>query len=587
MKLANEKPNLPGYYYKKDGAWVAQTFKGYADEVRACAKSLIAHGFQPGHTVTVLGFNRPEWVIADLAAMTAGGAPAGIYTTCSPPEVQYIIHHAEARFVFLENLMQWKKVEQELANLPNLHLAVMMKGAPAIDHPKVMSWEKWMAEGKGVSDADLDRRLSSIKATDLATMIYTSGTTGPPKGVMLSAENLSWTAGQIAELFPLGEQDSSLSYLPLAHIAEQMFSIHGPITYGWPVYFAESLEKLPDNLKEVQPTVFFGVPRIWEKLNAGIASKLALATGVKKSLAEWAMGVGREHSQYVMRGESVPFGLGLQYKLANKLIFSKVKAAIGLSRARVCVSGAAPISKEVLSFFTSLDVIVLEVYGQSEDCGPTSFNKPGDVRLGSVGKPFPGDEVRIADDGEIMIRGKNVFLGYYKDDKATAETLVDGWLASGDLGSFDSDGYLHITGRKKEIIITSGGKNIAPKNIEAAIKDSPLVTEAVVIGDRRKFISALICLDPDAAKKFAEDNGIDVAKVHEDPKTIAAMQEHINKVNEQFARVEWVRKFTILEKPLSIEAGELTATLKVKRKVVNERYSREIEAMYADGNGID
>jgi long-chain acyl-CoA synthetase len=336
-----------------------------------------------------------------------------------------------------------------------------------------------------------------------------------------------------------------------------------------------------DNLKEVQPTVFFGVPRVWEKFQAGVSQKLGQATGIKKKIADFAMQAGLEMTRARAEGGSPGLGLELRYKLAHKLVFSKLKPAIGLGRARFCVSGAAPIAKETLEFFASLDLLVCEVYGQSEGTGPTSTNRPGKARLGTVGPPYPGVEVKIAEDGEILVRGSNVFLGYYKEPEATAETLKDGWLCSGDLGQFDKDGYLVITGRKKEIIITAGGKNIAPKNIEAGLKNHPLIAEAVVIGDRRKFLSALISLDPDAARRFADERG-HKGEPRELAELVAEVQKAVDEVNSTLARVETVKKFRIIPRPFSIETGELTPTLKVKRKVVNKNFESEIESMYQE-----
>lgn len=579
MAQAAQNPNQPAYHFKRGDVWQARTWGQYVAEVRTAAKAMMALGLEPGGTVSILGFNRPEWVIFDLACMCAGGAPAGIYTTCSPPEVQYIIEHAESAIVLLEDEAQWEKVKAQRENLPGLKHVVMMKDAPAIDDPLVMSWEAFNQRAMGVSDADLDARVEGIKADQLATFIYTSGTTGPPKGVMLSHHNLAWTAGLCRELVSMTSDDVSLSYLPLSHIAEQMFTIHAPCTAGSQVYFAESIPKVPDNLKEVRPTVLFAVPRIWEKFYAGIRAKMAEASGVKAAIAGWAMGVGARHSAAKNRGEA---GGGFRYALANRVVFSKLKLALGLDRARICVSGAAPISREILEFFASLDLVVLEVYGQSEDCGPTTFNLPGRTRYGSVGPAIPGVEVKIADDGEILVKGPNVFMGYYKDQAATDATLIDGWLHSGDLGAFDQDGFLTITGRKKDIIITAGGKNIAPKNIEAALKNLPLISEAVVIGDRRKYLSVLITLDEEAVERFASAQGLGDRQRHEDPTIKAEVQAGIDEVNKLFARVEQLKKFHILQRQLSVDEGELTPTLKVKRRIVYEHFADEIEAMYAD-----
>ena len=576
LQRAKKSPNDPAYFVREGGSWKPSSWRTYSDQVTQAGRALIALGFEPGQTICILGFNRPEWTILDLAAMGAGGAPAGIYTTCSPVEVRYIVAHAEAPLILVENEDQWKKVLAERANMPNLKHVVTMKGAPAIADDMVMSWEEFMAKGDGVEEQAYLDRLESLDPNALATLIYTSGTTGPPKGVMLSHRNLAWTANMAAEITTPTPEDISLSYLPLSHIAEQMFTLHVPVTTGSRVYFAESIEAVPENLKEVQPTIFFGVPRIWEKFHAGITAKLKDAPGVKAKLVAWARKVGWEANK-------APGGnKGLQYKLANKLIFSKLKPAIGMGNARVCVSGAAPIAREVLEFFATLDIIVLEVYGQSEDTGPTSFNTPTRYRFGSVGPRLPGVEVKIADDDEILVKGPNVFMGYYKDPETTEATLSNGWLYSGDLGAFDDDGFLHITGRKKDIIITAGGKNITPKNLEASMKNHELIDEAVVIGDRRKYLSALVTIDPEAGAAWAAANGEDASALHKSAKLRASIQAHVDEMNAHYARVEQIKKFTILHRNFSVEDGELTPTLKVKRAKVNDHFADEIEAMYAE-----
>jgi long-chain acyl-CoA synthetase len=576
---AKQQPEAPAYCVRGLDGWQSTSFRQYADQVRRAARALAALGFQPGQTVSILGFNRPEWAIMDLACMAAGGAPAGIYTTCSPSEVAYIVNHAESPVVLVENAEQWQKVQAKKAELPKLRHVVTMKGAPKIDDPLVLGWEEFMAKAEAVEDAEVDRRVAALEPAALATLIYTSGTTGPPKGVMLSHDNLAWTASVIGELVGATSSDAVLSYLPLSHIAEQMVTLLGAATAGYAAYFAESVDKLPDNIKEVQPTIFFGVPRVWEKFHAGVSAKLAQTTGAKKQLVGWARGVATRVQALKNQGKTPGPGLALQYRLADKLIFSKLKPALGMGRARVCVSGAAPIAREVLEFFASLDIGIWEVYGQSEGSGPTSLNIPGKTQLGTVGPVLPGVEVKIDTDGEILVKGRNVFLGYYKEPEATKETLTDdGWLRSGDLGELDADGFLRITGRKKEIIITAGGKNITPKNIEAALKNHELVSEAVVIGDRRKFLSVLLTLDEEAARRVAGGAGA----LHESAAIRAELERAIEQVNQELARVETIKKFTILPAPFSIEGGELTPTMKVKRKVVAEKYAAQIEAMYAE-----
>jgi long-chain acyl-CoA synthetase len=538
-------------------------------------------GVEAGQHVAILGENRPEWVIADLACMCIGGAPAGIYTTNAPEEVQYILEHGDVPVVIVEDKVQLEKVMSVRSQLPKLEYIVLMRDAAEVDDSMVLTWDEFMDRGVGADESEFVKRLDDLEPDGLATLIYTSGTTGPPKGVMLSHHNLTWTADAAPGVVPIDSEDRLISYLPLSHIAEQMFTIHIQVSNGYRVYFAESLEALPENIKEVRPTIFFAVPRVWEKFHDGIATKLAEATGIKAKLGAWAQGVGRRAVDVMNHGGTPSGVLGVQYRLASKLVFGKVQEAIGLDQARVMVTAAAPISTEVLEFFSGFDMAILEIYGQSEGSGPTTSARPRNMRFGRVGLPFPGCEVKIASDGEILLKGGNVFRGYYKDASATAETLKDGWLHSGDLGEFDDEGFLVITGRKKDIIITSGGKNVAPKNIEGGLKDNLLVSEAVVIGDRRKFLTALITLNPETSDAFAEEHGI-TAPLHTSDLIREEIQATVDALNERLARVEQIKKFAILPRELSIEDGELTGTLKVKRPMVALHFADEIESMYAD-----
>ena len=580
FKQAEARPNTAAFHHKTEGRYRPTTWREYATSVKRAGKAMMALGVEPGSSVSILGFNRPEWVIFHVAAMAIGGAGAGVYTTCSPEEVRYVVHHAESKLVLVEDEAQWSKILKEQERLPLLRHAVLMGGAPRVDHPLALGWEEFLAKGAAITDEQFFARIDALEPSGLATLIYTSGTTGPPKGVMLSHKNLAWTAETAAAVTRATSDDASLSYLPLSHIAEQVFTIHGHITAGYQIYFAESIEKVPDNLKEVQPSLLFGVPRIWEKIHAGITDKLAKAPPLKKRIAETAMRIGKAYHAARNEGRTPGPLLALGHKIADKLLFSKVKPAIGLSRARFCVSGAAPIAPSVLEFFTGLDVVLYEVYGQSEDTGPTSITRPGNARIGTVGPPFPGVEVKFGEDDEILVRGPNVFMGYFKEPEATAETLKDGWLHSGDLGKLDERGNLMITGRKKEIIITAGGKNITPKNIEGLLKGHALIAEAVVIGDRRKYLTALLILDPEALSRFAEGKGF--AASADVPEVQAELQRAIDETNSHLARVETIKRFTVLPAAFSIEGGELTPTLKIKRKVVAEKYAREIDAMYAD-----
>ena len=579
LAQAEKRPGSPAYFEKIDGEYRPTSWTEYAAQVRQAGKALLGAGFPPGSKVTILGFNRPEWVILDLATMAVGGAPAGIYATSSPEEVRYITAHAEAPVILVENKVQLDKVLAVRRELPDLKWIVTMRGAPEVEDPQVLTWDEFLAMGVGVPDAEFDARVAALEPGGLATLIYTSGTTGPPKAVMLTHRNLTWTADNSHGVLPLNSDDCSVSYLPLSHIAEQMFTIHIPITVGYRVYFAESIEVLLDNLKTVRPTVFFAVPRVWEKFQSGVAAELGHATGFKAKLAAWAQQVGREATATRNRGASLPGAMGLKMKVAA-IVHKKVKTAIGMDKARGAISGAAPISAELLEFFAGFDLPILEVYGQSEGTGPTTFNRPGATKFGTVGPAYPGCEVRLAEDGEVLLHGGNVFAGYYKNPEATVETLKDGWLLSGDLGSFDADGFLTITGRKKDIIITAGGKNIAPKDIEAGIKDSLLVSEAVLIGDRRRYLTALVTLNPETAAAYADRHGI-TGPLHLSGEIRREIQATIDNVNKRLARVETVKKFAILPRELSIESGELTGTLKVKRNKVVEHFDGEIEALYA------
>jgi long-chain acyl-CoA synthetase len=589
LQAAN-RPDTPAYYVREPGAqgvWRATTWADYAAIVRRAACALIHLGVEAGDTTCILGFNSAPWVIFDLATMAVGGAPAGIYTTSSGTEVRYIVGHANAKVILVENLHQLAKVKQEWSELPSLTHVVLMTDAHASEvaaakDPRILQWSEFLALGDKVPAAEVDCRVAALEPSGLATLIYTSGTTGPPKGVMLSHRNLTWTASAARGVVDLSPRDCVLSYLPLSHIAEQMFSIHGPISAGLAVYFAESLERVPENLKEVQPTVFFGVPRIWEKFYAGVQAKLKDLKGAKRQLFRWASQVAGEVYAHKNRGEAVPPVVELQFRLADRLMFQKIKTALGMGRARICVSGAAPVAKEILEFFQSINLPIYEVYGQSEGAGPTSFCLPNRNKPGTVGPAIPGVEVRIADDEEILVRGPNVFMGYFRDGEATQSALVNGWLHSGDLGRFDGDGFLCITGRKKDILITAGGKNIAPKNIESSLKNHAMIAEVQVIGDRRKYLTALVWLDEEAAGRFAKERGLDAATpLGQHPAVIEAVQAAFDAVNAELAQVEKIKKFTILPGAPTIEGGELTPSLKLKRNVVTKLHEAAIEAMYS------
>ena len=565
-------PDNNAYYYKNNNKWINKTWSEYYNQVSFLARSLIKYGFESGDKICLLGGNKPQWIIGAMATQMANGTIAGIYNSCSAEEVSYIVNHAQAKFLIIENYEKYKKqVKPEIKNMNSLIKIILMEkdNITNYEDKELLFFEDIISEGSTEPNAKLTKRRNKITEDSIGVLIYTSGTTGPPKAVMLSHKSVAWTVDTAVKLLNVSKNDHLLSYLPLAHIAEQMFSLYCPLASGAAIYFAESMEKMPENLKEVQPTVFFGVPRVYEKIYSKLIDKLKEAPALKAKILSFAQNTAKEVWKVKNSSDTLSFALMAKYLIANKLVFEKLKPLIGFGNLRVAVTGAAPISKEILEFFQSIDLPIYEVYGQSEDCGPTSFNVPGATKLGTVGKPFPGVDVKIATDGEILVKGPNVFDGYYKDQEATQECIADNWLYTGDIGQFDNDGYLKITDRKKDLIITAGGKNISPQNIETMLKQIDLVSQAVVIGDKRKYLSALITLDDDKKQKLSEKNNF-----------IKTIQSDINTINQKLASVEQIKKFEILPNDLSIENGELTPTMKVKRKVVNQKYAQQIESMY-------
>ena len=578
---AADRPDAAAYAAKIGGEWVATSWRDFDRQVDQAARALIALGVPPGGTVGILGFNRPEWTLSYLGAMDAGAVPIGIYQTCAPNQIGYIAGHAEMRLIVVEDREQWLKVSQVRGELPALEHVVMMAGGEAQDD-EVLGWDDFMTRGETADVAALAGRRAAIRRDHLATLIYTSGTTGTPKGVMLSHSNLVETARICDGLHGLGGDDRTLSYLPMAHIAEQMISIHLAIYSGFAVYYAESLDRLAADLGEVEPTIFFGVPRVWERIHAGVLGRLETAPALRRRLALWALGVGGRAAARRLGGSPVSGSLALQERLADRLVLSRLRERLGMARVVLAASGAAPIRRDVLDFFAAVGIPIYEVYGLSETCGPGTWNHAGVFKLGTVGPVLPEVELEIADDGEVLFRGPNIFQGYFKSPAETAEALEDdGWFHTGDLGRIDDDGFLTITGRKKELIITSGGKNIAPTGIEAALKRVELIGEAVVIGDARKYLSALFTLENEAASRFVAEHGVD-GPLHRSPRLIRELQRGVDRVNATFARVEQIRKFEVLPRAFSVEEGELTPTLKLRRRQIAENWAEVIEGMYAD-----
>jgi long-chain acyl-CoA synthetase len=552
--------------------------------------------------MSLLSLNRPEWHYADMACLTIRGTTAPIYATNSPEQVRHVIADSDSRIAVVENKGQLDKVLEVRSKLPMLERVVVIEGYEDGSDDLVTTWNDLLSAGDGVEDARYDEAVASVRPDDLATFVYTSGTTGEPKGVMLTHENIWWTAIHSEQSVPVGDADNArtLSYLPLSHIAERMISHFLHIYYGTQTWFAESIQTLQRDLQDCKPTYFFGVPRVWEKFYAGFEAKMNEAdpNDRKVRLAKKAIEVGRRvaaaEQEAVASGRriadaKVPVRLRAQHALLDRLVLHKVRSAFGLQECELPLSAAAPLTPELIWFFHSIGLRIAEGYGQSEDCGPTSWNPPEAIRIGTVGPAIPGVEVRVADDGEILVRGGNVMVGYYKNDTATKETIdEDGWLRSGDVGEFDENGYLKITDRKKDLIITAAGKNVAPQEIENRIKMHSLISQVVVVGDRRPFLTALVTLDAEVAPQWAEEHGIegDVSAIAAHERTHKEIELAIEEVNAQFAKVERVKKFRVLERDFLQERNEITPTLKVKRNRIGEGYGGVIDEMYeADSPG--
>jgi long-subunit acyl-CoA synthetase (AMP-forming) len=576
---ARDHADRPAMGRKRGAEWEKTTWRQYRDAVRQAARALVATGVAPGQGVVILSFNRPEWFIANLAAMAVGARPAGIYTNSTPEQCRYITEHAEAAVAVVENRASLERLQGAGGRPTGLEAIVLMDG-PATE-PGVLTWAEFLARGDASHGAEVDRRTAAARPGDVATLIYTSGTTGTPKGVMLTQGNLAFIAVKAQEILPVGAADRLISYLPLSHIAEQVVSHLLSIATGACVYFAESLEKLPENLREVRPHLFLGVPRVWEKIQAGIQAAGAQASPLRRRIAAWARGVGLAGGYADQEGRGRPWSYGL----ADRLVFSKVRERLGLDAARLLVVSAAPIAKETLDFFQSLALPIMEIYGMSECTGPTTLSLPSRYRLGRAGVAIPGTELKVAEDGEILMRGPHVFKGYYKNEEATRETLdAEGWVHSGDVGEIDADGFVRVTDRKKELLITSGGKNIAPQHLEGKLKQIAAVSQAVAVGDRRPYVVALLTLDPARVAGEAEKAGSPARTPEEAarcPVFKAWVERQVEEVNKGLARYETIKKVALLPRELTVEAGELTPTLKLKRRTIHERHKDAIDALYA------
>jgi long-chain acyl-CoA synthetase len=576
---------------KTYGIWRELTWRQYGLEVERVAMGLRALGFRRGDRAAIIAENSPQWLFADLAIQSLGGAAVGIYTTSAPQQCRYLLSHSGSRFLFVENQEQLDKWREIQSDVPAVEKVIVTDrtGLRSIPDAQVMFFDELLELGDrevASHPGSWERSARAVQPDDLAVLIYTSGTTGDPKGAMLTHRNLAWQSAAIAtvdEHLRLGPDDDVLSFLPLCHIFERLFTGIIPLTSGHVVNFTESVDTVPDNMREVAPTLGYGVPRIWEKYHSRIVLRMEEATWLKRTLFRIALRIGRRRAEHHITGTRMPPLLSLGWWLAHFMVMRKVKERLGFHRMRLAFSGAAPIAPDVLHFFHALGLHLVEGYGQTEGTGVTTASTVAAFRPGTVGRPLPGCELKIAEDGEILVRSPGVFAGYLGDAAATAEALQDGWLHTGDVGALDEDGFLRIVDRKKDVIITAGGKNIAPQVIENKLKFSPYINDAIAIGDARKFVSALIVLDEENVSKFAQEQRIPFstyADLAASPAVRHLIDGEVQRVNDELARVEQVRSFAILPNRLYEEEGDVTPTMKVKRRVLEKKYGELIEAMY-------
>ena len=582
-------PNI--WMRQKDfGIWRSWTWNQTAEAVGEIGNGLLALGFAPGQTASILSNTNIEWVLADIAVLSAGGVSNGIYPTDAAEQVQYLCEDSTTTVLFVEDDEQLDKALAVREQLPQLRKIVVfdMEGLRDLHDPQVLSLDALRALGrehaKQFPDA-LQARVTGCKPTDLAILVYTSGTTGKPKGAMHSHHGLVYTVRGYNTLIARSDADECMCFLPLCHIAERMGGEYFSLYTGAKLNFVENPETVPENVREIAPTVFTAVPRVWEKFYSGVMIALKEAGALQQAAYAWAIGVGQRVADLVMAQQPVPGPLKLQFHLARVLVLNNVRKLIGIHKARFLVTGAAPISPELVRWYMALGVPMLEVWGMTETCGASTGVPAERIKPGSIGPAASYNEVRLDPvTSEILVRGPNVFMGYLNQPEKTAETIdKDGWLHTGDVGVVDGEGFFRITDRMKDIIITAGGKNITPSELENELKFSPYVTDAVVIGDKRPYLTVIIMIDQENVEKYAQDHDVpfsNYASLTRAPEVQQLIQNEIDRVNKKFARVEQIKKFFLLDTQLSAEDEELTPTMKLKRKLVEKKYTPQIEAMY-------
>ena len=556
------------YQFPTANGWVPVGWRTAAALVRDFGSGLVDLGHQKGDALAILSSTRREWLMCDLGNLAIGGITIGVYPSMTAEQTRYVVAHCEARFIVVEDIKQLSKIDAARALLPRLETLIIIDPTGTTPRPGLLSLEDLLARGRAARH-DVDARTRAILLEDAAIFVYTSGTTGPPKGAMLTHGNLVG-ALRAMSVFPMVEGDTGFSFLPLAHVLQRGVDYRGAWE-GVPGSYGRSLETVAEDLALARPSVMASVPRIFEKIYAKIHEQAASSTPAKKKIFDWALGVGRQVSRLRQARQPIPPALAAQHAVARVLVFDKLRAKLG-GRVRCFITGGAPISPEILEFFDAADITILEGWGMTETFAAGSINLPGDYRFGSIGKPLPGIEMKLDTDGEILIRGANVFAGYYKDDDATKAAFTpDGFFRTGDIGKIDSEGFFSIIDRKKDLIITAAGKNIAPQNIENLIKTDPRISQVMAVGDRRAYVVALISVNPEATAGKSETD------------LVRMVDDIVKSKNDELASYERIKKFRILPQDLTQDSGDLTPTLKLKRKVVAEKYGNLIEEMYAEG----
>ena len=572
---------------KDFGIWNSYSWTDYYEAAQQLGAAMMALGLKPGEVVSVLAENRKEWLFFDFAIMCCGGITNGIYTTDSPMQLEHICVDSATRILVVEDEEQLDKYLEVRDKLPMIEKVIVLEdeGLKTFSDPKVMFIDDMYQLGRDNLDkfaAEWDKRIDAVDADDTALLVYTSGTTGAPKGAMIAHRNVLFQTKNAESWVGDCYDEEIMSILPLCHIAERTFSVFLALHYRWIVNFVEAPDTSFENTMEVSPTVFFGVPRMWEKMYSSVIIKIKEAIWAGRIAYGWAVSVGEKYEEAREDGR-LSLALRAQRWLAEKLVFHNLKVMLGLDRARIMFTGAAPVSPDLIRWYRAIGLDLFELYGQTECSGITSSNRAGENRLGSIGRAVPHAEMKIAEDGEIVYAGPHIFKGYLNQPEKTAETVIDGWLHSGDVGSVDNEGYYKITDRKKDIIITAGGKNITPSEIENQLKFSPYISDAVIIGDKRKYLTCLVMIDHENVLQYAQDLNVpftDYASLCAREEVIGLINEEVEKVNQNFARVETVKKFTIIDKELTADDEELTATMKLKRSKVAETYKDLIDAMY-------